>query len=208
MYFTRGNRVHVKPWSRQSNHNQDITQNCRVEEKYGEVKLLGCSKLKEEVVIVTTKGTGNSFGTVFLVDVEASNKPTWSWRASKPIGAVEWHGNLVTVGTANDGMIKFYDVRTRGEGGKFSVKMKSDSRRLTRHQGRITKLGWNKTGQVLASGDENGVVYCWDDRTKVPLEVGDASSRRKKMKHQGAVSVSGVLSRSLVCPDIFWLYRP
>ncbi|THV03510.1 hypothetical protein K435DRAFT_835816 [Dendrothele bispora CBS 962.96] len=188
MYFTRGNRVHVKPWSRQSNHNQDIAQICRIEEKYGEVKLLGCSQLKEEVVIGTTKGTGTSAGTVLLVDVETQSKPTWSWRTSNPIGAVEWHGNLVTVGAANDGVIKFYDVRTRGEGGRFNGKMKSESRKLSRHQGRITKLGWNKTGQMLASGDENGVVYCWDDRTRAPLEVGDHSSRRKKMKHTGAVS--------------------
>ena len=72
-------------------------------------------------------------------------------------------------------------------------KMKEQSRKVTRHQSRITSLEWNVDGKILASGDQSGIVYCWDLGEKVPLDVGEFIQRRKKMQHVGAVSVGLLL---------------
>lgn len=97
---------------------------------------------------------------------------------------MRWNGATLTVGGLK-GTIRHYDTRIAP-----TVKMKEQSRKVTRHQARITSLDWNVEGTLLASGDESGIVYCWDSRQKVPLDVGEFVQRRKKMQHEGCVRVS------------------
>ena len=68
--------------------------------------------------------------------------------------------------------------------------MKEQALKVTRHQAKIMRLQWNVDGNILASGDASGTVYCWDSRQKVPLDIGEFVQRRKKMQHPGAITVS------------------
>ena len=67
--------------------------------------------------------------------------------------------------------------------------MKEQTKKVTRHQTRISSLAWHDEGKVFASGDESGTVLVWDTRQKAPLDVGEMIQRRKKMQHEGKVTV-------------------
>lgn len=70
--------------------------------------------------------------------------------------------------------------------------MKEQVSKVTRHQASISTLAWNTGGKLLASGDESGIVYTWDSRSKVPLDVGEFHQRRKKIQHDKAISVRSI----------------
>ncbi|KAJ3756639.1 WD40 repeat-like protein [Lentinula raphanica] len=187
VYFTRGNRVHFK--NMQSN--EDIGQLFKLQDKDGNLQLLQCggAQNSDVLAISTTKGI------IQLWDVRAK-KMTVSW-STKGVGAMQFNGSVLTVGGIK-GTLRFYDTRiatttpttTSNPGtSKPALKMKSDPRKLNRHQSRITALAWNEPGKLLASGDDSGVVYCWDNREKVPLDVGEFVQRRKKIQHSTSVTV-------------------
>ncbi|KAJ3997495.1 WD40 repeat-like protein [Lentinula boryana] len=187
LYFTRGNRVHFKNMQT----NEDIGQLFKLPDKDGNLQLLQCggAQNSDALAISTTKGI------IQLWDVRAK-KMTASW-STKGVGAMQFNGSVLTVGGLK-GTIRFYDTRiamstptttTNAATAKATFKMKSDLRKLNRHQSRITALAWNEPGKLLASGDESGVVYCWDNREKVPLDVGEFVQRRKKIQHLVSVTV-------------------
>ncbi|KAJ4480888.1 WD40 repeat-like protein [Lentinula aciculospora] len=187
VYFTRGNRVHFKNMQT----NGDIGQLFKLQEKDGNLHLLQCGgPQNSDVLAVAT-----SKGIIRLWDVRAK-KMTVSW-STKGVGAMQFNGSVLIVGGLK-GTLRFYDTRiamsttmtsTNAATAKATLKMKSDPRKLNRHQSRITALAWNEPGKLLASGDESGAVYCWDNREKVPLDVGEFVQRRKKIQHSASVTV-------------------
>ncbi|GAW06757.1 WD40 repeat-like protein [Lentinula edodes] len=186
VYFTRGNRVHFKNMQT----NEDIGQLFKLADKDGNLHLLQCGgpQNSDSLAIATTKGI------IQLWDVR-SKKMTVSW-STKGVGAMQFNGSVLTVGGLK-GTLRFYDTRiamsttatSNTATAKATLKMKSDPRKLNRHQSRITALAWNEPGKLLASGDESGAVYCWDNREKVPLDVGEFVQRRKKIQHSAPVTV-------------------
>lgn len=184
LFFPRGNRVHFKNMQA----NDDIVQLCKLQDKYGDIHLLECdresSTNNDILAIATTKGT------IQLWDVRAK-KVTSSW-STKGVGAMQFNGPVLTVGGTTKGTIRFYDTRIANSTTSESstTKMKSEVRKLARHQSPITSLAWNKLGRLLATGDDSGAVYAWDQRQiQVPLDVGEFVSRRKKIQHAGCVTV-------------------
>ncbi|KAF9074377.1 WD40-repeat-containing domain protein [Rhodocollybia butyracea] len=179
VYFTRGNRVHYKNLQT----NEDIGQLFKLQDKYGDLKLMECGgpDNSDTLAIATSKGT------IQLWDVRVK-KMTASW-STKGVGAMQFNGPVLTVGGVK-GSLKFYDTRIAPTS---TSKMKSEARKLTRqltrHQSYITTLAWNETGKLLATGDDSGSVYCWDNREKVPLDVGEFVQRRKKIQHSVSVTV-------------------
>jgi len=113
-----------------------------------------------------------------------------SW-TTKAVSALAFGTNgMLTVGCVT-GVIIHFDTRV------IPVeKMKEQALAVTRHQTHITRMEWNPTGEMLASGDRKGNVYCWKASEKIPLDIGEFVMRRKKVKHSGAISVS-LLSLSL-----------
>jgi cell division cycle 20, cofactor of APC complex len=175
LVFGRGNRVHLKNLT----INEDIVGLAKV--KDGHLRLLECGgeDLPNAIALATSKGL------IQIWDITAK-KMTTSWE-TKPVTSMTWNGPVLTVG-GEKGSIRHFDTRIKDAG-----KMKDQTKRVLRHQARITSLAWNHDGKVLASGDEGGMVYCWDSRQNAPLDVGDLIQRRRKMHHTGAVRVSRFL---------------
>ena len=90
---------------------------------------------------------------------------------------------MLTVG-GERGSLRHYDTRI-----KEKATMKEQTKRVTRHQAAIGTLRWNEEGKLLASGDQSGLVYVWDSRQNVPLDVGELVQRRRKMQHAGPITV-------------------
>lgn len=174
MLFGRGNRVHYKNLGL----NEEIGQLCKIRDSAGRLQLVECagSELPGIVALCTTKGH------IQLWDV-VSKKMTASWTTSKSPTAMKWSGPVLTVGNER-GAIRHYDTRI-----KENEKMKEQTKKVTRHQTRISSLAWHDEGKVFASGDESGTVLVWDTRQKAPLDVGEMIQRRKKMQHEGKVTV-------------------
>jgi cell division cycle protein 20 (cofactor of APC complex) len=172
LLFTRGNRVHYKNMST----NEDIGQLCRVPDKCGLLRYISCAGKDQPNVVAlgTEKG-------IQIWDL-STKKLTSAW-TTREVTAMHWNGPVLTVGGVK-GTIRHFDTRT-----KETPKMKEQASKVTRHQTKITRLQWNVDGNLLASGDESGTVYCWDPRQKVPLDVGEFVQRRKKMQHPGAITV-------------------
>lgn len=156
---------------------EEIGQLCKLQEDRGDLRVIECagSDMPHIVALGTTKGF------VQIWDVKAK-KMAMSW-STKGVSIMRWNGPVLTVGGLK-GTIRHYDTRVEPKS-----KMKDQAPKLTRHQARITSLAWNVNGKVLASGDESGTVYCWEQGKKVPLDVGEFVQRRKKMQHSSAVSV-------------------
>ncbi|TFK71204.1 WD40 repeat-like protein [Pluteus cervinus] len=171
LLFTRGNRVHYKNIT----SNEEVGQLCKLQESHGDVQIICCGGSDQPDVVAL----GTSTGLIQIWDLKAKKK-TSSW-STKGVSSMRWNGATLTVGGLK-GTIRHYDTRISP-----TVKMKEQSRKVTRHQARITSLDWNVEGTLLASGDESGIVYCWDSRQKVPLDVGEFVQRRKKMQHEGCV---------------------
>ncbi|KAG6864754.1 hypothetical protein C0991_007355 [Blastosporella zonata] len=175
LFFTRGNRVHYKNIGATGGA-EEIGQLCRLQDSHGDLRVIECAPVEIGDVLAI----GTSKGLVQLWDVRTKKK-TASW-STKSVTAMRWNGPVLTIG-GEKGTIRHYDTRISP-----TTKMKEQVRKVTRHQARITSLDWNVDGKILASGDVNGVVYCWDAREKVPMDVGEFIQRRKKMQHPGAIS--------------------
>ncbi|KAK1227961.1 hypothetical protein PQX77_009008 [Marasmius sp. AFHP31] len=176
LFFTRGNRLHYKNLMT----TEDIGQLFKLKEKYGDVQVLACGGVEQSNTIAVSTSTGY----VHIWDV-AAKKATMLWNTGSPtrnVGAMQWNGQVLTVGEVK-GTIRFFDTRI----GPVK-KMKGEARKLIRHQSRITHLSWNENKKYLATGDDSGTVYCWDDRQKSPLDVGEYVQRRKKIQHDAAVT--------------------
>lgn len=173
LLFSRGNRIHYKNIST----NEDIGQLCKLQESRGDLTIIECGGVNQPAIAAL----GTNKGIVQIWDI-TSKKPTTSW-STKGIASMRFNGPVLTIGGLK-GTIRQYDTRI-----KEASKMKEQVRKVTRHQGRISSLSWNVDGRFLASGDENGTVYCWDSRQAVPLDVGEFVQRRKKMQHSGAITV-------------------
>ncbi|KAL9710619.1 hypothetical protein Ac2012v2_006157 [Leucoagaricus gongylophorus] len=175
LFFCRGNRVHFRNIGTGSGA-EDIGQLCKLQEDRGDLRVIECagSDMPHIVALGTTKGF------VQIWDVKAK-KMAMSW-STKGVSVMRWNSAVLTVGGLK-GTIRHYDTRVEPKS-----KMKDLAPKLTRHQARITSLAWNISGKILASGDESGTVYCWEQGKKVPLDVGEFVQRRKKMQHSSAVS--------------------
>ncbi|KXN92529.1 hypothetical protein AN958_05384 [Leucoagaricus sp. SymC.cos] len=175
LFFSRGNRVHFKSMYSGSGA-EDIGQLCKLQEDRGDLRVIECagSDIPHIVALGTTKGF------VQIWDLKAK-KMAMSW-STKGISVMRWNGAVLTVGGCK-GTIRHYDTRVEPKS-----KMKDQAPKLTRHQARITSVAWSMNGKVLASGDDSGTVYCWEQGKKVPLDVGNFVQRRKKMQHAGSVS--------------------
>jgi len=169
--FGRGNRVHYKSLT----NNEDVAQLCKLRDSSGDLRFLECGDRDQP----NTVAAGTSTGYLQLWDI-STKKSTGSWQANGA-SAMKWNGPTLTVGLQK-GTIKHYDSRT--------PKSKESIKRVTRHQAKITALAWNVEGKYYASGDETGMVFCWDIRQPgVPVEeVGDMVQRRRKIQHTGAVT--------------------
>jgi cell division cycle protein 20 (cofactor of APC complex) len=173
VYFGRANRVHYKNLTVA----EEVGQLCKLEDGQGDLQIIECGGIDRP----NTVALSTSRGLVQLWDVK-SKKQMASWTI-KGVTAMRWNGPVLTVGGLK-GTIRHYDTRISA-----TSKMKEQARKVTRHQSRITSLDWNMDGKILASGDQAGMIYCWDSRDKVPLDVGEFVQRRKKMQHSGAISV-------------------
>lgn len=177
--FTRGNRLHCKNIN--ANHNTDIIQLCKLPDSQGHIRAIeSAGKSHPDLIAI-----GTTLGYIQLWDI-AAKKMTATWGTTKDISALAWNGAILTVGGAR-GTIRHYDTRLP------AAKMKEQTRKVTRHQGQITSMQWNENGKFLASGDATGIVHCWELGQRIPLEVGEFVSRRKKIHHGGKVTVSSLL---------------
>lgn len=183
-YFTRGNRVHYKNIT--TNFNTDISQLCKLSEKWGNIRALEGGGISQPNVLAI----GTSKGYIQIWDVKAK-KATMTWATTKEITALAWNGAILSVGGIK-GSIRHYDTRLPAS------KLKEQARQVIRNHGQVTCLRWNEDGKFLASGDAAGTVHCWELGQKVPLEVGEFVSRRKKIQHTGKISVSFVYLLSLI----------
>jgi len=176
LFFTRGNRVYLK--SLNNGTNEEVTQLYRLSESGGHLRVIECGKKSLAGVVAI----GTSKGYVQTWDV-TTRKLLMTWPTTNDISALAWNGSVLTVGGAK-GIIYLYDTRASP-----TEKMREQARKTTRHQGQITCLTWNDDGRFLASGDSSGVVHCWEYGQMVPMHVGEFVQRRKKIHHDGKVSV-------------------
>ncbi|TFY80790.1 hypothetical protein EWM64_g3229 [Hericium alpestre] len=169
--FGRGNRVYLKNLAT----SQDIVGLAKLKEDLGMLRLLECG----DELFPNTVSLATSQGYVQIWDL-AAQKMVTEWR-TKPVTAMKWSGTTLAVG-GEKGAIRHFDTRI-----KEPSKMKDQAKKVLRHQARISSLAWNHDGRILASGDESGIIYCWDARKNGPLDVGDLIQRRRKMQHDGIV---------------------
>lgn len=214
LVFGRGNRVHFKNFMTQS---EEVIQLCKVRSSFGALRLIECGGGGGKGAFslgnigsgtgsggFSGSGSGNvggsgggslanqsnvvalstSKGYIQLYDV-ATKKPISTF-ITTGVTAMKWNGHILTVGGPR-GAIRHYDTRIQPNA--TTLKLKEQTKKVTRHQAGISCLGWNIDGTLLASGDESGLVYCWDVRQSVPLDVGEMIQRRRKMQHGGAVTV-------------------
>ncbi|KAJ7730255.1 WD40 repeat-like protein [Mycena maculata] len=168
LYFSRGNRVQSKNMVAAD----AVTQLCKLKDKHGDLKLLAAGGAL--LALATTKGVVQIWDTQLKTMVG-------SW-TTKGVASMAWNGPVLCIGGLK-GAIRQYDTRIEP-----ISKMKEQVFKVTRHQAAISALSWNRDGRLLASGDESGIVYCWDARSKVPLDVGEFVQRRKKIQHQKGIS--------------------
>ncbi|OBZ74297.1 Cell division cycle protein 20 [Grifola frondosa] len=169
--FTRGKRVHYKNLAA----SEGVGQLCKVSANHGNVRLLQCGGREQPNVVALCTAKGH----IQLWDISAK-KLTASWTV-KGATAMQWNGPTLTVG-GERGSIRHFDTRI-----KETAKMKEQTKKVTRHQARISSVAWNGDGKLMASGDASGLVLVWDARQNTPLDVGEMVQRRRKMQHVGVV---------------------
>lgn len=174
IFFGRGNRIYYK----NVGGSEEAAQLCKVRDNHGDLTLLDCGGKDQPHVLASA----TSKGYIQIWDV-TTKKAAMSWQSTGVL-AMRWNGPVLTIGGPK-GTIRHYDTRVGN-----TAKMKEQTRKVTRHQAPISGLAWNGEGKLLASGDQAGVIYCWDTRQNVPLDVGDQVQRRRKMQHDGVITVS------------------
>ncbi|KAI1783213.1 WD40 repeat-like protein [Ganoderma leucocontextum] len=174
LVFGRGNRVYYKSMADTEGVAQQL---CKITDSMGNLVLVQCAGENHP----STVALATSNGHMQLWDL-ATKRPTLQWRMKGP-SAMIFNGTLLTVGDEK-GALRHYDTRVNDP-----AKMKDQATKVTRHQGRITALAWNRDGHTVASGDQNGLIFVWDIRKpRLPLEVGELVQRRRKMQHVGAIT--------------------
>ncbi|KAK7045406.1 hypothetical protein VNI00_007659 [Paramarasmius palmivorus] len=173
LFFPRGNRVHFK--NLQVQNSEDITQLLKLQEKHGDARIIECGGIEQSNRIALSTSTGY----ILLWDV-TEKKQVMSWHTNA--GAMAWNGQVLVVGEVK-GTVRFFDTRISP-----TKKMKGEARKLIRHQSRITRMKWNENKKFLATADDSGTVHCWDDRQRIPLDVGEFVQRRKKIQHDTAIT--------------------
>ncbi|TFK29125.1 hypothetical protein FA15DRAFT_610801 [Coprinopsis marcescibilis] len=172
LFFTRTNRIHFKNLLA----SEEVGQMCKSLELHGTYTAIVCGgEANPNMVAVST-----SKGVVAIYDVQ-TKKRLMNW-STKPVSALAWNGKILTVGHTS-GTIRHYDTRITP-----LEKMKEQAATLSRHQCAVTRMEWSVDGEILATADKKGNVFCWKRTGKVPMDVGDFGQRRKKMKHPVAVS--------------------
>ncbi|KAF6749747.1 WD40-repeat-containing domain protein [Ephemerocybe angulata] len=203
LFFTRANRLHFKNLTA----NEEVGQICKIQEIHGVFTAIACGGSGETGGYVVAVGT--SKGVVAIYDVQ-TKKRVLSWTLKPGVASLAWNGKILTIGAAS-GTIVHYDTRISPV-----EKMKEQAVTVTRHQAPITRMEWNAEGDMLASADKKGNVYCWKTGEKVPLDVGEFVLRRKKIKHCAAISAVSWCPwqpKNLVTADIkgvvqFWTIDP
>ena len=179
LVFGRGNRVYYKSMADTERVAQQL---CKITDTMGNLALVQCAGEKHP----NTAMLATSNGHMQLWDL-VTKRPTLQWRMKGP-SAMIFNATLLTVGDEK-GALRHYDTRVNDP-----AKMKDQATKVTRHQGRITSLAWNRDGFTVASGDQNGLILVWDIRKpRLPLEVGELVQRRRKMQHVGAITVRGIV---------------
>jgi cell division cycle protein 20 (cofactor of APC complex) len=190
LFFTRANRLHFKNLAA----NEEVGQIYRVQESHGAFTAIACSGGSSADAASGNHGVvavGTSKGLVAIYNVQ-TKKRVASW-LTKPVASLAWNNKILTVGCTS-GSICHFDTRITPV-----EKMKEQALTVTRHQAPITCMEWNADGDVLASADKKGNVYCWKSGDKVPLDIGEFVMRRKKIKHTAAISVSVPFLPSTLC---------
>lgn len=186
LVFGRGNRLFYKTMTDTEGVAQQLT---KLNDSMGNLRLVQCAG--KDQPNVTFLGTSNGY--VQLWDL-APKKVSQQWKVKGP-SAVSFNAALLTIGDEK-GTLRHYDTRTND-----SAKMRDQAKKVTRHQGRVTALAWSRDGNLVASGDQNGLILVWDIRKyRTPLEVGEMVQRRRKMQHAGAITVRSffVLHRACI----------
>ncbi|KAJ2923636.1 hypothetical protein H1R20_g13459, partial [Candolleomyces eurysporus] len=190
--------------------NEEVGQICRVQESHGIVTAIACGVSSTDAASGNhgVVAVGTSKGLVSIYDVQ-TKKRVVSW-ITKPVASLAWNNKILTVGCVS-GSICHFDTRITPV-----EKMKEQALTVTRHQAPITCMEWNADGDVLASADKKGNVYCWKSGDKVPLDIGEFVMRRKKIKHTAAISAVSWCpwqQKNLLTADVkgviqFWTVDP
>ncbi|KAJ3516222.1 hypothetical protein NLJ89_g1257 [Agrocybe chaxingu] len=173
--FARSNRIYFT--NLHTNGHDDITPLYKLSDNRGHLRALEWGDKSHPDVLAV----GTSKGFIQIWDVN-TKKLTTTLPTTKDISALAWSGPVLTIGGVK-GTIRHYDTRITPV-----EKMREQARKITRHQGQITCLTWNEDGKRLASGDDTGLVHCWESGQMVPLNVGGFVQRRKKIQHDSGIS--------------------
>ncbi|KAI0791023.1 WD40 repeat-like protein [Abortiporus biennis] len=181
LVFGRNNRVYWKNMGSIVHSNVDDSESAfqfaKIRDSYGRLTHVDCAGKDQQ----NTVALGTSKGCVQIWDI-ATKKMTMSFSTSG-VSAMKWNGPVLTIGGPK-GAIRHFDTRISP-----SSKMKEQTKKVTRHQAKICNVAYNMDGIMLASGDETGLIHCWDLRQKgIPMNVGDVVQRRKKMQHIGPIT--------------------
>lgn len=185
VFFTRGDRVFFKNIMVDA---VDAAQLCRLnKEKEGNLRCLSAHSTDQRVALGTDKGYVRIYDVIKNQRKDSSSPVLQFSVAGKEITAMAYHGpsnpSLLSVACSN-GAIRQYDTREKPD------KNKAAMQKGTRHQSSVLSLAINyEEPRLIASGDTNGTVHCWDMRyLRVPLDVGEFVQRRKKMLHRGPIT--------------------
>ncbi|KAL7107448.1 hypothetical protein ACP275_06G055700 [Erythranthe tilingii] len=98
-----------------------------------------------------TIAVGYNSSRVLLYDAE-SLKPVRSLNGHRgKVGSIAWNGHILTSGSRDRAIIN-HDVRARN----------SVVCRVKVHEGEVCGLKWSRTGNILASGGNDNLLYLWD----------------------------------------------
>ncbi|KII90082.1 hypothetical protein PLICRDRAFT_159393 [Plicaturopsis crispa FD-325 SS-3] len=175
LIFGRGNRVHYKNMTLR----QEVGQLCKIGDNLGELSHVACGpQPRAHVAAATDKGY------VQIWDV-AAKKMLSSWKASGGVSSLQWNGPVLTIGGLR-GSLKNHDTRMQEPAERKKGTRLNKQR--NKHQTRVSCLSWHDNGHFLASGDADGIVYCWDQRKPgAALDIGEPGPGQKSIKHAGVI---------------------
>jgi cell division cycle protein 20 (cofactor of APC complex) len=120
---------------------------------------------------------GNHRGMVFIWDAASSGsrgQPLRSWQGTHfdAVKCLSWNHNTFAAG-ADSGDLSVIDVRVPDVVSKFKA-----------HNYPLIGAKWSPDGNLLATGDSNGITYIWDQRAGKSLLNSEATT---KIRHGGKV---------------------